>query len=370
MSVTRPPMTAKHRLGRPTLAMLPRVADSLSFLYMESVRITQDDTGILAYVETPRGTEQVYLPTAALSCVLLGPGTSITQPALATFARHGTSLVCVGAGGIRSYANIQPAGLTTRWLETQARTWADDILRVQVAARMYRTRFSVDVPEGTTLAQLRGMEGQRVKAYYKLLSQKHRIPRFRRNYDPTKWDSQDPVNLALSAANTCLYGVVHAAICALGCSPALGYVHNGTQLAFVYDIADLYKAKITMPLAFALHDSHDPERAARARLREEFRLIRLLPNIINDIQLMLDLTQNLETPDDEDDDRASLAVDMVHLWDPDLGALPAGVNYSHEPAPDFIDTTDPETDHPAGSIDNGDIADDDIIINLGGPWPQ
>ncbi|CUU56583.1 CRISP-associated protein Cas1 [Parafrankia irregularis] len=367
MSVTRAPQTAKHRLGRPTLAMLPRVADSLSFLYLESVRITQDDTGILGYVEKPDGIEKVYLPTAALSCLLLGPGTSITQPALATLARHDTSVVCVGAGGIRSYANIQPAGLTTRWLEQQARTWADDSLRVQVAARMYRTRFAVDVPESTTLAQLRGMEGQRVKAYYKLLAQKHRIPRFRRNYDPAKWDTQDPVNLALSAANTCLYGIVHAAVCALGCSPALGYIHSGTQLAFVYDIADLYKAKTTIPLAFALHDSPDPERAARSRLREEFRLIRLLPNIINDIQNMLDLSRDLDT-DDDPGDRASLAVDMVHLWDPDLGALPAGVNYSNDipAAGDDIPGLSP----PAGTLDNGDIEDDDVLINLGNPWPQ
>ncbi len=346
MSAPRSKPDAKHRLGRPTLAMLPRVADCLSFLYMESVRITQDDTGVLAYIESPRGMEQVYIPTAALSCVLLGPGTSITQPALATFARHGTSLVCVGAGGVRSYATIAPASLTTGWLEKQAKIWADDGLRVQVASQMYRQRFNLDVPEGTTLAQLRGMEGQRVKAFYRLLAQKHRIPRFKRNYDPAAWDSQDPVNLALSAANTCLYGVVHAAVCALGCSPALGFVHSGTQLAFVYDIADLYKARITIPLAFSLHASSNPERTARTRLREEFRLVRLLPTIVTDIQNLLDL--------DAEDVREDPSVDMVHLWDPDLGQVPAGVNYG-----------DGDTITTPGGID-----EDDVIINLGGPWPQ
>lgn len=354
---------ARQRLGRPTLAMLPRVADSLSFLYMESVRIIQDDTGVLANVESPRGIEQVYIPVAALSCVLLGPGTSITQPAMATLARHGTSLVCVGAGGVRAYSWIAPAGLTTTWLEKQARTWADDTLRLQVATRMYRARFATDPPEDTTLAQLRGMEGQRVKAYYRLLAQKHRIPRFRRNYDPAKWDSQDPVNLALSAANTCLYGAVHAAVCALGCSPALGYIHSGTQLAFVYDIADLYKARTTIPLAFALHDAPDPERAARTRLREEFRLIRLLPTIVRDIQNLLDLDRD---PDLDEDDPLSTAVDMVHLWDPDLGSVPAGVNYGDSP-----DLADPGQDEPfSPSTDGDDPGGDDIIINLGGPWPQ
>jgi CRISPR-associated protein Cas1 len=339
---------AKRRLGKPTLAMLPRVADSLSFLYMESVRITQDDTGVLAYVESPRGVEKVYIPTAALSCVLLGPGTSVTQPALATFARHGTTLVCVGAGGVRSYANIAPASLTTGWLEKQAKIWADDDLRVRAASRMYRMRFNLEVPDGTTLAQLRGMEGQRVKAFYRLLAQKHRIPRFRRNYDPAQWDSQDPVNLALSAANTCLYGVVHAAVCALGCSPALGFVHSGAQLAFVYDVADLYKARVTIPLAFSLHASTDPERSVRTRLREGFRLLRLLPTIVTDVQNLLDL--------DAEDVREDPSVDMVHLWDPDVGEVPAGVNYADD-------------DTVVDQADGDDFANDDII-NLGGPWPQ
>jgi len=389
VSVARSRGTAKQRLGQPTLAMLPRVADSLSFLYMESVRIARDRTGVLAFVESPRGVEQVYLPIASLSCVLLGPGTSITQPALAHFARHGTSIVCVGAGGVRSYANIQPAGLTTAWLEKQVRAWADDEQRTRIASRMYRARFNVDVPEGTTLAQLRGMEGQRVKAYYKLLAQKHRIARFRRNYHPESWDTQDPVNLALSSANTCLYGVVHAAICALGCSPALGFVHSGAQLAFVYDIADLYKAATTIPLAFALHDSTDPDRAARMRLREEFRLVKLLPTIVRDIQTLL--TADGDADGRDEDDCEALAVRMVHLWDPDLGPVRAGVNYGEAANDDLVDEADTEidigvnvigdvdagaaADDPDGpktssSFDNGDLEDDDILINLGDPWPQ
>lgn len=234
---------ARRRLAAPTLAMLPRVADSLSFLYADIVRIVQDDTGVLAQVDTPKGTERVYLPTAAVSCLLLGPGTSITHRALSTLARHGTTVVCVGSGVVRCYAGITPTSLTTNWLEKQARCWADDNSRLQVAVRMYEHRFGESVPDGTTLAQLRGMEGQRMKTLYRLLAQKYRTGKFRRNYDPDAWDTQGPVNLALSAASACLYGVVHAVILALGCSPALGFVHSGTQHAFVYDVADLYKAK-------------------------------------------------------------------------------------------------------------------------------
>lgn len=320
----RPPSTAdaRRRLAAPTVAMLPRIADSLSFLYLDIVRIHQDDTGVCAEVTSERrGTETVYLPTAALACVLLGPGTSITSRALATFARHGTTVLITGSGGVRCYAATLPDSLTTHWLERQARAWADDDRRLAIATAMYEQRFGHGtVPAGSTLAQLRGFEGQRVKAHYQLLARQYKIGRFRRAYDPASWDTQDPVNLALSAANTCLYGIVHAAILALGCSPALGYVHSGNQQAFVYDIADLYKADLTIPLAFSLHASTNPEAEARRSFRDGLRLFKLLPRIVTDIQRLLDPDAALTVPDPEEQ--------LVDLWDPVVGAIAGGTNHA------------------------------------------
>lgn len=318
------PAQARRRLAAPTVAMLPRVADSLSFLYLDVVRIHQDDTGVCAEVTSERhGTETVYLPTAALSCVLLGPGTSITSRALATLARHGTTVVIVGSGGVRCYAASLPHSLTTSWLERQARAWADDDQRMRIAHAMYAKRFGKGtVGAEATLAQLRGFEGARVKAHYQLLARQYKIGRFRRNYDPASWQDQDPVNLALSAANTCLYGIVHAAVIALGCSPALGYIHNGNQQAFVYDIADLYKAQLTIPLAFSLHSSTDPEALARRSFRDGLRLFKLLPRIVTDIQQLLDPEGQYEFEDP--DER------LVDLWDPVAGVIPGGVNHGAE----------------------------------------
>ncbi|MFD0544760.1 type I-E CRISPR-associated endonuclease Cas1e [Streptomyces mexicanus] len=312
--------------------MLPRVADSLSFLYLDKVRVVQDDTGVCAQIQTgDNRTDLVYLPTAALSCLLLGPGVSITTPALTTLARHGTSVICTGAGGVRAYAAILPDSLTTHWLEQQVATWTDPHRRLAIAKRMYQMRFHDDeLPDTITLEQLRGMEGQRMKSLYKILAQQHGIGRFRRNYHPDQWHAQDPVNLALSAANTCLYGIVHATLLALGLSPALGYVHTGTQHAFVYDIADLYKARTTLPLAFALHQSTNPEQEARRRFREDLRLLRLLPSIVQDVQTLLSpkaTDTHTPTPDTQDPSERHDG-QMVHLWDPAAGTLPAGVNYA------------------------------------------
>ncbi len=313
---------ASARLARPTLTMLPSIADSLSFLYLDRVRVVQDDTGVCAQIETKRGTDVVYIPTASLACLLLGPGTSITARALSTLARHGTSVVCTGDGAVRAYAGILPDSLTTTWLEHQVRAWADDAHRLEVAKRMYTYRFGEDVPNSTTLQQLRGLEGQRMKALYKIFADQHRVGRFRRKYDPQQWHAQDPVNQALSAANTSLYGVVHAAVLAMGCSPALGFVHTGKQHSFIYDIADLYKAKTTIPLAFSLHDSLNPEQEARRKLRDEMRLIKLLPRIVGDVQALLDPDAELPDGDERQD------IPLVDLWDPQTGAVPAGVNYA------------------------------------------
>lgn len=318
----------RRLLTSPTVAMLPRAGDSLSFLYLENVRITQDNTGVCASVQHPDGTSsRVYLPVASLSCILMGTGTSVTQPAMATCARHDTTVLWTGAGGVRMYSAAQSGDLTTDWLERQVRSWADDESRLAVAKRMYQMRFNTPVPHEANFAQLRGLEGQRMKALYRALADKHRLRGFKRNYDPHQWDQQNPVNQALSASNTALYGTVHSAILALGCSPALGFIHSGKQLSFVYDIADLYKATHTIPVAFSLHNSTQPDREARIRLRKDFHLYRLLPRIVHDIQTLLDPTRDagdLEDVDDPDEP------ELVHLWDPDIGAVNAGRNYAHE----------------------------------------
>ena len=324
----------------PTAAMLPRIGDSLSFLYLDMMRIVQDDTGLIAFPSEAAPVRRLRIPTAALSCLLLGPGTSITAPALTTLARHGTTVVCTGSAAVRTYAGIVAPGQSSRWLEAQAGAWADEQARLAVATRMYQMRFGGTVPATTNLAQLRGLEGQRMKALYRLLATQHRLPRFKRSYDPRDWEGQDPVNLALSAANTCLYGIVHAAIIALGCSPGLGFVHTGTTHSFVYDVADLYKAELTLPVAFSLHSSDDPEGDARRAFRSKLRLYRLMPRIVRDIQNLLEPDGTQEPGDDFDIDD----VELVHLWDPQAGTIAGGTNYAdHIGAPateDFADWTD------------------------------
>jgi hypothetical protein len=99
------------------------------------------------------------------------------------------------------------------------------------------------------------------------------------------------VNRALSAANACLYGLCHAAIVSGGYSTALGFIHTGKQMSFVYDVADLYKAQFVIPAAFreAAQGPHDLESRVRRSCRDAFRTARLAERILPDIGVALDV---------------------------------------------------------------------------------
>src|SRR5207249_109763 len=135
-------------------------------------------------------------------------------------------------------------------LSLQARLWADPAQRLQVARRLYQMRFPEPWDDALTLQQLRGKEGIRVRDAYQRASRETDVPWTGRSYNRGSWSAADPVNRALSSATSCLYGVCHAAIVSAGYSPAIGFIHTGKMLSFVYDVADLYKPEIAIPIAF------------------------------------------------------------------------------------------------------------------------
>lgn len=77
---------------------------------------------------------------------------------------------------------------------------------------------------------------------------------------------------------------------AAGYAPAVGFIHTGKPLSFVYDIADVYKFETVVPVAFKVAASNppgNPERAVRLGCRDMFRQSKLLDRIIPDIEDIL-----------------------------------------------------------------------------------
>ena len=283
------------------LHLLPQIRDRLSSVYVEHARIDRHERSIAVWNEqgfTP-------IPAAALAVLMLGPGTLITQAAITTLADNNCLVAWCGEENVRFYASGMGGTRSAYPLLRQARLASDPRLRLEVVKRMYRMRFQEATDEMLTVEQLRGMEGVRVREQYARISRETGVEWTGRNYDRTNWVNADPVNRALSCGNSCLYGLCHAAILATGYSPALGFIHTGKQLSFVYDVADLYKVELTIPLAFeiARENPGNLERAVRLRCRDMFRERKLLQRVVPDIKKALggkDVEEEIDFAPDTD----------------------------------------------------------------------
>jgi CRISPR-associated protein Cas1 len=242
-----------------------------------------------AFVLIDKDGIRVHVPVGGLACVFLEPGTSITHEAVVLAAEVGCLLQWVGEGGVRHYAAGQPGGARADRLLYQAKLALDEGLRLKIIRAMYRFRFGEEPPRGRSPDQLRGIEGVRVRTLYKELARRFDLSWKRRDYDPDDFDGGDIANRCLSVANHCLYGICEAAVLAAGYAPAIGFLHTGKPLSFVYDIGDLFKFETSVPIAFkvAASNSNDPEREIRLYCRNSFRKHRLLEKIIPAIEEVL-----------------------------------------------------------------------------------
>lgn len=290
--------------------------DSLTYLYVERCKVEQDAKAIALFDQ--RGS--VAVPCASINLLLLGPGTTVTHAAMRALAENGCMVCWTGEGGVRLYAHSTGETRSARNLIRQAFLASDPTERLAVIERMYRARFDEPLPDGLTLQQLRGREGLRVRQAYARASAATGVHWQGRFYDRGDWRRADPVNRAL-------YGICHAAIVATGFSPGLGFVHTGKMLSFVYDIADLYKAELAIPVAFeaVAEGTANLETRVRQRCRDTFYRGRLLERIIPDIARVLGepliAAQELQFEGD------GTVPSPGWLWDP-AGDVPGGTSHA------------------------------------------
>lgn len=299
------------------ISELPRISDRVSFIYVEHAKINREDSAII-FLDN-RGI--VKIPCAMIGVLLLGPGTDISHRAVELIGDTGCSMVWVGENGVRQYAHGRSLTHSSKYLERQAKLVSNTRTRAAVARKMYQMRFPGEDVSSLTIQQLRGKEGTRVRKVYKQNSIKYNIEWSGRVYDPEDFEKSNQVNKALSVANVALYGLVHSIIVALGISAGLGFVHTGHDLAFVYDIADLYKAEITIPISFEIAstnpESDDIEGLTRKALRDIIQKEKLMERIVKDIQYLLEIDRENE-----------IEIDEIHLWDDKENHAQYGINYS------------------------------------------
>lgn len=301
---------------------LARATDRLSFLYLEHAIVHRADNAIT--VTDERGV--VHVPGAMVGALLLGPGTTISHQAMMLIGDSGCTIVWVGEKGVRYYGHARPLARTARLLITQAELVSNTRTRLAVAREMYAMRFPHEDSSALTIQQLRGREGARVRQAYRDAADEFGVQWSSRCYKVEDFEAGDSVNQALSAATSCLYGLVHAVVVALGCSPGLGFVHTGHDRSFVYDIADLYKVEIAVPVAFrvaAMPDITDLPAVTRRMMRDSMHEADLLKRCTRDIHSLLRSAGEEESDYD---------ADVVELWGP-RDRVAGGQNHDPDDVP-------------------------------------
>lgn len=270
-----------------TRESLPQVKDKYPFIYLERGRLEIDDSSI-KWIDASNNV--VPMPVATLNALLLGPGTTITHDAVRTAAAANCAVCWVGEDSLLFYAAGFVPTADTRNLKKQIALSADADKSLEVARRMFMRRFPDADLQGKTLQEMMGMEGNRVRNLYQAKAQQYQVGWKGREFTPGKFEASDITNQVLTSVNTALYGILCSAVHSLGFSPHIGFIHSGSPLPFVYDLADLYKEHLCIDLAFHLtrqlagrYDKHKVAAAFRQRVIE----MDLLAKVSEDIDAML-----------------------------------------------------------------------------------
>lgn len=234
-------------------------------LYLDRGRLEVED-GCLRFLcagggGLERGDWQI--PHQSVSLIMLGPGSSVTHDALRILARHNTGLAAVGEDGVRFYTAPPLAPDSSVRARRQCELWADPGQRLAIARRMYAWRLGEVLP-ADDIAVLRGIEGARMKQSYKLAAEQIGIRWRGRHYDRGNPNATDNPNQALNHAASAVEGAAAIAVACAGAIPQLGFIHKDSGQAFVLDIADLYRAELTIPVAFTA--CRDFERQSHRKL--------------------------------------------------------------------------------------------------------
>ncbi len=228
---------------------LPQVKDKYPFIYLERGRLEIDDSSV-KWIDCDGNV--VRLPIATINCLLLGPGTTVTHEAVKVMAAANCSLCWVGEDSLFFYAAGQTPTSNTRQMKKQMQLSADKKKSVEVARRMFAKRFPKADLKGKTLQEMMGMEGSRVRDLYEEKAKAYNVGWKGRKFTPGKFEMSDMTNQILTSSNAALYGIISSAVYSLGYSPHIGFIHSGSPLPFVYDLADLYKEPLCIDLAFSL----------------------------------------------------------------------------------------------------------------------
>ena len=268
-----------------TRESLPQVKDKYPFIYLERGRLEIDDSSV-KWIDCTNNV--VPLPVATLNALLLGPGTTVTHDAVRTATAANCSICWVGEDSLIFYAAGFLTTADTRNLKRQIELSADPKKSIEVARSMFARRFPDADLNGKNLSEMMGMEGHRMRALDQAKAEHYKVGWKGRQFTPGKFETSDLTNQILTSTNAALYGILCSAVHSMGYSPHIGFIHSGSPLPLVYDLADLYKEHLCIDLAFSLtrdlagrYDKHKVAGAFRKRVIEMDLLAKIGDDLAN-----------------------------------------------------------------------------------------
>ena len=262
---------------------LPQMKDRYPFIYLERGKLEIDDSSV-KWIDSECNV--VRIPIATISTILLGPGTSITHEAIKVLSSANTTVCWVGEDSLLFYATGITPTSNTRNIRLQSNLASNQKSRLTVAKRMFSYRFPDTDVSKSTLADLMGKEGKRIKQLYVSKAEEYQVGWSGRSYVPGDFSLSDTTNKILTSSNAALYAIITSVVCATGYSPHIGFVHSGSPLPFIYDLADLYKEYICIDFAFKMtkdlagyYDKKKIIEAFRMRIMEFDLIGRIKPDI-------------------------------------------------------------------------------------------
>ena len=272
--------------------------------YIEFCKIVANDTK-LSFIKSEDSIEKYFsLPHSNLSILLLGPGTSVTQKAAQMLSSEGVMFGFTSGGGTPLFLASNSEYRPTEHLQNWISWWSDEQKRLIVAkdfqlkriefvteiwSKYFKEFFDSDIVSicnkyrnGLEISQntnsLLGYEANFTKSIYKLLAQKNNISGFKR----TAGQSIDKANDFIDQGNYLAYGIASVSLWGLGIPPSLAVIHGKTRRgALVFDVADIFKDAIILPMSFKMAGNKSNSRDFRAEVINIFDKTKIMTKIFN-----------------------------------------------------------------------------------------
>lgn len=289
------------------MAILPSHRQGIYLL--EQCRIMVKDEK-LTYVRQEDAYQKFWsIPYGNTSVLLLGTGTSITQPAARLLAEEGVMLAFVGGGGSPLFLASQSEYRPTEYLQAWVKFWWDEQKRLQVAKYFQQQRcefvrkawkkvenlpvdpaplietYLQQIVIARDNQQLMGYEANFSKSLYALLARHFKV-KFERK--PGAGDTSDAHNSYLDHGNYLAYGLAATVLWVLGIPHAMPVSHGMTRRgALVFDVADMIKDAVILPIAFTAASQKKSDQEMRNQCIAFLDQMDSLPFMFNQVKAAL-----------------------------------------------------------------------------------